>query len=384
MLTRRFGKTELQIPVFSCGGMRYQQSWDNIPLSEVPDANQKNLEDTIHASLKHGINHIETARMYGSSEIQLGLVLPKLPREELIIQTKVGPTETVEQFEKTLEESFEKLQLDYIDLFSFHGINNQEHLDWIQSHCYEVIERYRAEGKIRHVGFSTHGSCEMIVKAIKTELFEYVNLHWYYFNQFNEEAVQAAADLDMGVFIISPSDKGGRLYEPPPILEELCQPFNPMQFNDLFCLQDPRIHTLSLGAGMPSHFDCHVECLEEINNTELIQKIAQRIESHLRTKLGDEWYESWHIGLPNYKDAPNGINVFEIIRLYNLAYGLDMVAFGKQRYQLLDGVKGHWFPGEKAHKVTNDAWQKALKNHHNTTRVIEALKWAHEHLNDEG
>lgn len=381
MLTRRFGKTELQIPVFSCGGMRYQHSWDNLDLAEVPAANQENLEACIRRSLELGINHIETARWYGTSEIQLGQILPNLTREDMIIQTKVPPFETVEEFEKTLQESYDKLGLKTIDLFSFHGLNNEEHLKWIQDHCYEVILKWQVAGKIRHIGFSTHGSTELIVKAIRTQLFDYVNLHWYYFNQFNEAAVQAATEEDMGIFIISPSDKGGRLYEPPPILEELCAPLHPMQFNDLFCLQDPRIHTLSLGAARPTDFDCHVEALKFSEDKELINSIAQKIETQLRSKLGDQWYESWHQNLPVYSEAPNGINVFEILRLYNLAYGLDMIEFGKSRYNLLDGVKGHWFPGEKAHQANNDDWLQALKNHHNPQRVIEALNWAHKTFN---
>ena len=89
MLYRRFGKTNLQMPVFSCGGMRYQQSWNDA--DKFTDSNQKNLEATIHRAVELGINHIETARGYGTSEEQLGHVLPKLPREKLIVQTKVGP-----------------------------------------------------------------------------------------------------------------------------------------------------------------------------------------------------------------------------------------------------------------------------------------------------
>ena len=65
MKYRRFGKTELQVPVFSCGGMRYQHKWDDIDPSEVPADGQANLEATIHRALELGINHIETARGYG-------------------------------------------------------------------------------------------------------------------------------------------------------------------------------------------------------------------------------------------------------------------------------------------------------------------------------
>src|SRR5437870_12333172 len=88
MRYRRFGRTELQMPVISCGGMRYQFKWQDVAPDEVPADNQKNLEATIHRALELGINHIETARGYGSSEMQLGRVLAKLPREKRIVQTK--------------------------------------------------------------------------------------------------------------------------------------------------------------------------------------------------------------------------------------------------------------------------------------------------------
>jgi len=47
MLYRRFGRTHLQMPIFSCGGMRYQHRWQDIPLADIPQANQRNLEATI-------------------------------------------------------------------------------------------------------------------------------------------------------------------------------------------------------------------------------------------------------------------------------------------------------------------------------------------------
>jgi uncharacterized protein len=63
MLYRRFGRTELQMPVFSCGGMRYQFKWQDVAESEISDDNQRNLEATINRAVEVGINHIETARV---------------------------------------------------------------------------------------------------------------------------------------------------------------------------------------------------------------------------------------------------------------------------------------------------------------------------------
>src|SRR5216117_3739134 len=91
MIYRRFGRTELAMPVFSCGGMRYQFKWQDVPPQDIPAANQDNLEATIRRAVELGINHIETARGYGSSEMQLGRILPQLPREKIIVQTKVAP-----------------------------------------------------------------------------------------------------------------------------------------------------------------------------------------------------------------------------------------------------------------------------------------------------
>ncbi len=58
MQYRRFGRTELSMPVFSCGGMRYHYKWQDIPLNEIPLDNQENLEKTIRYSVECGINHI--------------------------------------------------------------------------------------------------------------------------------------------------------------------------------------------------------------------------------------------------------------------------------------------------------------------------------------
>jgi len=154
---RRFGRTEIDMPVYSCGGMRYQYKWQDVPLEEIPPDNQANLEATIRRSLDLGISHIETARDYGSSERQLGLVLPKLPREELIVQTKVAPQSDSQEFKRLFYDSLQRLQLDYVDLLGIHGINNHELL-WHtlrRGGCLSVARQLQAEGLVRHVGFST-------------------------------------------------------------------------------------------------------------------------------------------------------------------------------------------------------------------------------------
>jgi len=385
MRYRRFGRTELQMPVFSCGGMRYQQSWDDIAPETVDEAGQRNLEATILRALEVGINHIETARGYGSSEMQLGWILPRLPREKMIVQTKVAPFATAQEFRATFEKSMKNLKLDHVELLSLHGINTAELLEWSmrKGGCLEEARKIQREGRCRFIGFSTHATTDIILQAIGTGEFDYVNLHWYFVNELNWAAVQAAAKQDMGMFIISPNDKGGKLYSPPPRLRELCAPLTPMQFNDLWCLARPEVHTLSVGAARPSDFDEHLAGLAHYEEAaQITAPIEQRLRAELQQQLGDAWCAQWPMGLPNYVDVPGEVNVQEIARLYTYAHGLGLVDWGRMRYNLLGGNGGHWFPGETAAKFDEAGILRACAGSPVAQRIPAMLREAHTLLVD--
>ncbi len=340
MRYRRFGKTNLDLSIFSLGTMRCLTS-------------ESIFNDTLQTALSLGINHLETARGYGKSEQFLGKFLQQqtlIPRQKLYITTKLSPTPSADTMSQWIDESLERLQLDYIDCVAIHGINTWEHLEWVRqtNGCFLSLKRALEEGKIHNIGFSTHGSLDVILAAIETDLFEFINLHYYYFFQRNAPAIALASQKDLGIFIISPGDKGGLLYTPSTFLQDLCAPFSPLGLTYRFLLSDRRITTLSLGASHSKEFNSILPLLDQ--DSKLTPEESHKLnelEKHLETVLKTDKCSQCYRCLP----CPELINIPEILRLRNLAVAYDMTSYGQYRYRMLENA-GHWFPGNKGNRCT--------------------------------
>lgn len=337
MQYRQWGQTSQTLSVFSLGTMRYL---------EVRDA----ALEVIESALALGVNHLETAQAYGESELILAQALrTTISRDEIYITTKLLPVPDSQQFAASLDHSLQRLGVDSIDNLAIHGINTAEHLAWAVEYCLPVLETAQAAGKIGAIGFSTHGDLALICQALETRKFAFVNLHYNYFFQRNAPAIQLAQQLNMGVFIISPADKGGLLYQPPPQLLELCHPIHPLHLNYRFLLSQPGITTLSFGPARPDEVAFPLEVAEQtMPLTETEQAIFQRLEDQLHTTLGREQCHQCYACLP----CPEEIAIPEILRLRNLTVGLGMQDYGTYRYQMLEKA-GHWFPGRQGARCTD-------------------------------
>ncbi|MGH7142824.1 MAG: aldo/keto reductase [Planctomycetota bacterium] len=350
MQYRRFGKTNLRIPVLTLGAMRFptRRQADGSP---GPQDGIDNAVATIVKAVEVGINHIETARGYGTSEELVGRAMPHLKRNEIVVTTKIGPTNSAAEFDKYIDESLARMQCGWIDNLDVHGINNQALLDLTlkKDGCLRAVEKALADKRIRHIGFSTHAPLDVILRTIETDAFESINVHFYYFNQRNRPAVELAQKKDMGVLIISPTDKGGLLQKPSDTLAALVKPFTPIGINTRWTMCQPGVTTLTLGAANPQEF---AEQLAVVDSPPQLtaQEIAllDRVDQRLRTKLGATWCSNCWECLP----CPENILIPEVLRLRNLTLGLDMGQFGKYRYNMFEQA-GHWFPGQQATKCTD-------------------------------
>lgn len=364
MRYRRFGKTELPLSIFSLGTMRCLTS-------------ATNFRQTLQQAIALGINHIETASSYGKGEEYLGNCLQELPREKLYITTKLPPTPDAGEMRQQIERSLKRLQLDYLDCLAIHGINTWEHLEWVtgEGGCLTALEEAVATGRVRHLGFATHGSLELILAAIATDLFEFVNLHYYYFFQRQARAIALASQKDLGIFIISPVDKGGQLHNPPDKLCQLCHPFSPLELNYRFLLSRPEISTLSYGAATPQELSAILAVCERyfpLNTAEIAA--LERLETEMNQVLAGDRCSQCYQCLP----CPETINIPEILRLRNLAVAYEMTDFAQYRYRMLENA-GHWFPGKKGDHCTDCG--DCLPRCPEQLEIPRLLRDAHQRLN---
>ncbi|MBI3944383.1 MAG: aldo/keto reductase [Armatimonadetes bacterium] len=338
MKFRRFGKTGLRLPVFTFGAMR------------IPGVPEEQAVATVRRAVALGINHLETARGYGTSEVLIGKALAGLDRDDLIITTKIPPQESASEMRRCIEESLSRMGIRRIDNLDVHGINNPDLLGLAlkPGGSLAAIRRARDEGLVGHVGFSTHGPLELILETMRTGEFESVNLHYFYFNQRNAPVIRLAEEMDMGVLIISPTDKGGQLFNPPPLLAELTAPYTPIAIAHRFLLADPAITTLTIGAAHPDHFDAHLAVADQDGPlTDAEQAVFARLEARLAA-LGGTRCTLCHECLP----CPEQINIPEVLRLRNLGRAFEMEDFGRYRYNMI-GNGSHWLWGQQGDHCTD-------------------------------
>ncbi len=339
MQYRLFGRTGLRLSVFSLGTMRFDSAAAACAV--------------IEQALAQGLNHLETAPAYGSSEKFIGQslanLLPAHQREKLILTSKLTPTLTADETDRAIDASLARLGTNYLDALAIHGINTAAHLLWVQTKMLKALERAKADGRIRHVGFSTHGALNLILEAIATQAFAFINLHYSYFFQRNAEAIAAAHQQNMGIFIISPADKAGMLYTPPERLKALCAPYDPLLLNYRWLLSDPRITTLSIGPAVPEELAWPLQVADDVGplSEGELGAIAQ-LDSTQKETLASDLCSQCHACLP----CPEAINIPEVLRLRNLAVAYDMQAFGQYRYGMFENA-GHWFPGRKGDRCTD-------------------------------
>jgi len=223
MRYRQFGKLDWKVSALGFGCMRLPTIGED----------RGNIDDDkaiamVRTAIDNGVNYLDTAYPYhnGESERFVGRVLKDGYRDKVRIATKM-PMRAIEQhddFERIFQEQLDKLQVDYVDFYLFHGLRKAR-LDILREHDgLTWAERALVDGRIKHLGFSFHDDYTVFKEIIdSSDLWTFCQVQYNYVdinNQAGRKGVQYAASKGLGVVVMEPL-LGGRLVDPPEPIQKI-------------------------------------------------------------------------------------------------------------------------------------------------------------------
>ena len=192
----------------------------------------------VDAAIAGGVNYFDTAWGYhdGKSEVVLGKALARFPRKSFSIADKF-PGYDLSNFGKVeaiFEEQFRRCGVDYFDFYLFHNVcelNIEQYLDDEKNGTYTYLIEQKRRGRIRHLGFSAHGSVEVIRRFLdaygKDMEFCQLQLNWLDWEfQGGREKVELLREWNIPVWVMEPL-RGGRLTKLPESDAAMLRGFRP-------------------------------------------------------------------------------------------------------------------------------------------------------------
>ena len=207
---------DLKLSALGMGAMR-------LPVIDGDDSKVDTAaaEEMIAYAMEHGINYYDTAWGYhsGQSELVMGNALKKYPRENYYLATKFPGYDlsNMDKVEEIFEEQLKKCQVEYFDFYLFHNVcemNIDAYLDEKYG-IYEYLIEQKKNGRIRHLGFSAHGSYDVIKRFLDAygKDMEFCQLQLNYLDWSFQDAkakVELLKEHDIPVWVMEPL-RGGKL-----------------------------------------------------------------------------------------------------------------------------------------------------------------------------
>ena len=207
---------DIRLSALGLGAMR-------LPVLDGKDAqiDEPAAQEMVDYAMEHGVNYYDTAWGYhsGQSELALGRALARYPRESFYLATKFPGYDlnNMGKVEEIFEEQLKKCQVDYFDFYLFHNVcemNIDAYLD-PQYGIDAYLAAQKANGRIKHLGFSAHGSVPVMRRFLEAygDHIEFCQLQINYLDWTFQDAkakVELLKEYDIPVWVMEPL-RGGRL-----------------------------------------------------------------------------------------------------------------------------------------------------------------------------
>lgn len=174
---------DLKLSALGLGTMR-------LPVIDGDDSriDESAAAEMVDYAMKHGINYYDTAWGYhgGNSELVIGKLLTKYPRDSFYLATKFPGYDlsNMGKVEEIFEEQLKKCQVDYFDFYLFHNVCEMNIDGYLNESngIFDYLMEQKKNGRIRHLGFSAHGSYEVMKRFLdaygKDMEFCQLQLNW--------------------------------------------------------------------------------------------------------------------------------------------------------------------------------------------------------------
>ncbi len=210
MELRTLEKLGIKTSLLGFGCMRYPKNQDGT-IDEV------RAEQMLDLAYQNGVNYYDTAYVYheGKSEIFTGKALDRYDRSSYYLATKLPCwlIEKTEDAERLFNEQLEKLHKDYIDFYLLHSLNRDSFDKMVRLGVLEIMDRLKAEGKIKYLGFSFHDGYDAFEHIIKFRDWDFCQIQLNYMDieeQAGMKGYELAEELGVPLIIMEPV-KGGSL-----------------------------------------------------------------------------------------------------------------------------------------------------------------------------
>lgn len=192
------------------GCMRFPQNGDGT-IDEIE------AERMIDKAIAEGVTYFDTAYPYhnGESETFVGRVLKKYSRSSFYLATKmpVWKINSKEDAKEILEEQMARLQVDYIDFYLLHALNKERWDKVVEAEILSLCEEWKAQGKIRYLGFSFHDEYAVFEKILSSRKWDFCQIQYNYMDreeQAGDKGYKLAEELGIPMVVMEPV-KGGLL-----------------------------------------------------------------------------------------------------------------------------------------------------------------------------